>query len=140
MPQAIVSYFGASLLLSLMLLVGCGRSPATVTGVVSMDGQPLQRGNVGFAPVSGGMKATSRIQSDGSYELSTNRDSGLQLGDYQVTVVSREPGESKGSGPPMPGKTLIPIRYGRVKTSKLNYTVESGSNTINIELSSEGLK
>ena len=105
-----------------------------------MDGQPLQRGKVGFNPISGGLKATAKIQSDGSYEVSTNRDSGLQLGDYQVTVISKEAGESKNGGPPIPGKTLIPLRYGRAKSSKLSYTVESGSNTINIELSSEGLK
>lgn len=122
-------------------LVGCGGNPATVTGVVMMDGRPLNTGTVGFNPVSGGMKAVGIIQSDGSYELKTNRETGLQVGEYQTTVIALEPGEEVvHGGPPRPGKNITPKRYGSTSTSGLKFTVKQGSNVIDIELSSEGLE
>ncbi|WP_146447795.1 hypothetical protein [Bythopirellula polymerisocia] len=126
--------------LSLLFLVGCGGKPASVSGIVTMDGKPLDKGMVGFAPVSGGMRAAGKIQSDGSYTLSTNRDSGLETGDYKATVVSREPGvEPPQGGPPMPGPYITPRKYAIDSTSGLQFNVEKGNNTIDIELSSEGL-
>ncbi|QEG36418.1 hypothetical protein Pr1d_37320 [Bythopirellula goksoeyrii] len=123
-----------------LLLVGCGGKPASVSGTVTLDGKPLERGVVGFAPVNGGMRAAGMIQSDGSYVLSTNRDSGLETGDYLTTVSSREPGTVPAQGgPPMPGPYITPRRYAISSTSGLQFKVEKGSNTIDIELSSEGL-
>ena len=124
-----------------LVFVGCGGNPASVTGLVTIDGEPLERGKVGFTPTSGGMKATGKIDSSGYYELRTNRESGLQVGEYEATVISTEPGiVEPGGGPPMPGKSLIPKRYGRTRTSELRFSVTSGANTINIELSSEGME
>lgn len=124
-----------------MTVVGCGGKPATVTGVVSMDGKPLERGTVGFMPTQGGMLAAGIIQPNGSYQLKTNRDAGLDVGEYQVTVSSREPGkEDPNGGPPMPGPYITPRRYARASTSGLKYQVTKGSNEIDIDLSSEGLK
>ena len=128
------------LLSTLVTLLGCGGNPATVTGIVTIDGEPLERGKVGFTPLSGGLKAIGKIESNGNYELSTNRESGLQVGEYLATVISTEPGVmDPDGGPPMPGKSLIPKRYGRVRTSDLSFSVKGGSNTIDIALSSEGL-
>ncbi len=130
-----------STLLTLLFLVGCGGKPASVSGVVTLDGGPLERGTVGFAPTGGGMRAAGIIQSDGSYTLKTNREKGLEVGDYLVTVASREPGaEDPNGGPPMPGPYITPRHYAIAKTSGLQFNVEKGSNTINIELSSEGLE
>jgi hypothetical protein len=87
------------------------------------------------------MRAASSIAADGSYELKTNRESGLDVGEYRVTVSSREPGEEpKHGGPPMPGPYITPRSYAVASTSGLTYQVEAGSNDINIELSSEGLE
>jgi hypothetical protein len=123
-------------LLTLLTLVGCGGKPAKVSGVVTLDGKPLERGMVGFAPIDGGMRAAGMIQSDGSYTLSTNRESGLDTGEYLTTVVSREPGvENPQGGPPMPGPYITPRHYAIAKTSELRFQVEAGSNTIDIELS-----
>ena len=124
------------LLLALLFLGGCGGKPARVSGVVTLDGKPLERGMVGFAPTGGGMRAAGIIQSDGSYTLSTNRESGLETGEYLTTVVSREPGvENPQGGPPMPGPYITPRHYAIAKTSGLRFQVERGSNTIDIELS-----
>lgn len=124
------------LLMSLQFLGGCGGKPARVSGLVTLDGKPLERGVVGFAPSGGGMRAAGIIQSDGSYTLSTNRDTGLETGEYLTTVVSREPGvESPQGGPPMPGAYITPRHYAIAKTSGLRFNVEKGSNTIDIDLS-----
>ena len=122
----------------LVSTAGCGGKPARVSGAVSVDGQPLEQGTVFFAPTEGGMRASGIIQSDGSYTIKTNRDSGLEVGDYNVGVVSRELTWPNPGGPPMPGDYLAPKKYGNPKTSGLRYTVERGSNEINLELTSDG--
>lgn len=127
------------LLLGLLLaaLTGCGGKPATVSGVVTLDGKPLQRGTVGFTPVASGMRAAGVIDSDGRYSLSTNRDAGLEIGEYAVTVVSREPGPDNAQGPPMPGPYITPQHYAVESTSGLKFKVDGGSNTIDIALTSD---
>lgn len=131
--------FNLVTLLSLLVLVGCGGKPATVSGTISVDGNALDQGTVTFTPVAGGMRASAIIQGDGSYEVMTNRDVGLDVGEYAVAVVSREVIIGKG-GPPMPGKYLAPKRYGKTKTSGLQYSIEKGTNVIDIDLSSEDSK
>lgn len=129
------------LFLIVVSLVGCGGNPAKVSGVVTLNGEPLSRGSVGFTPIAGGMKAVGVIQSDGNFELKTNRERGLQFGEHQATVVALEPGKvDPHGGPPIPGKHITPKRYGNTKTSGLQFNVEKGRNTIDIELSSEGLE
>jgi len=130
---------GLCLSLALAYLVGCGGKPARVSGIVTVDGKPLEQGTVAFSPASGGMRATGIIQGDGSYEIRTNRESGLDIGEYAVAVSSRELLFHGGPDqPPMPGKYLAPKRYGKTQTSGLRFSVKKGSNSINIELSSEG--
>jgi len=133
------NYVKLVLLLSLIpYIVGCGGKPASVTGVVTLNGEPLAHGTVGFAPTGPGLRAASEIQSDGTYELQTNREAGLDVGEYAVTVASREPGQKDpNGGPPMPGPFITPRQYAVASTSGLKYQVESGSNEINIELTGE---
>ena len=126
------------LILILASTVGCGGRPARVSGVVSVDGKPLDRGKVSFSPTSSGQMAVSIIQDDGSYELMTNRERGLEIGDYRVSIVSREMDQTDDGGPPMQGKYLAPKRYSTPSTSGLQFSVEAGSNTIDIDLTSEG--
>ncbi|MAT69095.1 MAG: hypothetical protein CMJ58_06170 [Planctomycetaceae bacterium] len=128
----------ASLLAALLLsAAGCGGREATVEGVVTLDGQPVTTGSVSFMPASGGQKAVGVIDESGHYELMTNQDTGLDAGQYVATVTARERGESDGSGPPLPGKYLVPMKYSLPNRSGLNYTVEAGSNTIDITLTSD---
>jgi hypothetical protein len=135
LPFAAAVWLGAA---SLLLVAGCGGKPATVSGTITLDGTPLARGSVAFTPVNGGQKATGVIASDGSYSLNTNRDVGLDVGEYRTTVVSREPGKvDKYGGPPLPGKYLSPKRYANGATSGLQYNVTKGHNSIDIELTSK---
>lgn len=127
-----------ALILTVLLLAGCGGKPAKVSGVVTLDGEPLTRGIVGFSPSVKGQKAVGIINSDGSYELSTNRDKGLEIGEYIATVVSRARGKlDEHGGPPLPGKYLAPKKYSNTTTSGLRFEVRKGSNSINLELTSD---
>src|SRR5688572_19526894 len=81
-----------ALALATVVSLGCGGSGASVSGVVTLDDKPLERGTVSFTPTAGGKRATGVIDSDGGYELSTNRDAGLAAGEYSAMVVSRQPG------------------------------------------------
>jgi hypothetical protein len=124
-----------------LAMVGCGGVyDASVHGVVMLDSSPISRGTVSYSPTNGGPSAYGRIDSDGTYFLRTGREEGIPSGQYEVTVVANEPPmekRSKSGGPPQAGKLITPAWYRSAKTSGLSYTVESGSNEINIDLSSE---
>lgn len=123
---------------------GCGsKHGAKVEGHVTLDGQPLPAtclGSVAFYPSSGGPPAMGRIDEDSNYTLSTGREPSLPPGDYKVTVAANEPPSTlvatNGLAPP-PGKPITPPRYRQSRTSGLQYTVDSGSNEINLELTSK---
>ncbi|RIK82206.1 MAG: hypothetical protein DCC67_07480 [Planctomycetota bacterium] len=119
--------------------MGCGGVyDSTVSGVVSLGGAPLSSGAVAFIPDAGGPTAYAQIDSSGRYDVFTGKEPGLPSGSYTVTVVARKPPateRSKLGGPPPPGEALTPGWYGEQQSTPLKYTVEPGSNEINIELS-----
>lgn len=132
------SLFG---LASALLLTGCGGPyNASVSGIVSLDEQNLERGTVAFFPTAGGPPAYGQIESDGSYTVRTGREDGIIAGEYQVTVAANEPPatqRSKSGGPPPPGKSITPIWYRSQQTSGLSITVEPGNNEIDLPLSND---
>lgn len=118
-------------------LTGCGGAyDSSVAGVVTLDGNPLPRGTVAFNPEKTGPPAYGQINSSGNYTVMTGREEGLSAGNYVVTVVANdlpsEPG--KDGGPPPAGKPISPAWYRSKESSGLSFTVESGSNEINLEL------
>ena len=121
-----------------LTLTGCGNSlGSSVTGTVSLDGKPLATGGVSFHPEGGGPVATARILEDGSFALKTGQQHSLPAGDYRVTVMAVEvvPPKSKYHVP-MPGKQLVPVRYGDLKQTDLRASVKPGSNVVALELKS----
>ena len=128
-----LTLFGAAL--------GCGGGNlgAEVSGNVSLDGEPIGPGAVIFAPVGGEENpATGAIQTDGSYFLKTSQERGLRPGKYMVALQINEiPTDlAPGQRDMRPAKSRIPLKYMDVKTSGLEFDVDEGSNTINIEMSS----
>jgi hypothetical protein len=121
-----------------LLLTGCGGTyDATVSGIITLDGNPLPRGTVCFNPDADGPSAYGLIQSDGKYTLATGREEGLPSGAYTVTVVANEQSVEKTPGAiPTPGKPISPSWYRNKNSSPLKYNLEAGSNQIDISLTS----
>jgi len=121
----------------IVMLVGCNRGSqeSQVSGSVTLDRSRIGPGMVVFAPVEGGKPATGSIESNGSFTLNTSREPGLAAGRYKVAVSIRElPENVKRSDQIPPGKLLIPEKYEQSTTSGLEYEVEPGQNSIDIDL------
>jgi hypothetical protein len=132
----------AGVLLSLIALAGCGdenplgRLP--VTGTVSLDGKPLERGSVSFEPLGGGTSSGSTIAAG---EFAIREEKGLPPGRYRVRVYSASaetapedqlPGES---GPPH--KDLIPKTWNANSEQQVEVT-EGGENAFNFDIKTSG--
>lgn len=132
------------------LLAGCGSGieVAPVTGHVTLDGQPVTRGEITFFPAEG-PPALGAIQADGVYAVSTaGAGEGAVPGHHLVTIMATEmtgipPGRDE-MHPAQQHKSvqaakmvwLVPQKYSRPQTSGLTADVKAGQNTIDFKLSS----
>jgi hypothetical protein len=119
-----------------LVAAGCGQAhDATVTGVVRQGGELLTTGTVTFHPVKEGPLATGDIQGDGSYTLKTGDQNGLDSGSYKATVVATGPmpEPTAQESEPLP-KLLTAAQYGDPQTSRLQFDVKPGPNSIEIDL------
>ena len=137
--------FSKELLLVLMFVVsqtsfvGCGGSAGsdqpklgTVSGIVTMDGQPLADVIVTFTPTQG-RASNGKTDGEGKYELGYLRDTkGAVLSSHTVSITTPQ------DAPTPPGQTYkdpIPAKYNSKTTLKEEVT--EGDNTINFELVSK---
>jgi hypothetical protein len=123
-------------------LAGCGGSEfgATASGVVTLDGKPITPGFVTFAPENpADVPAVSDLDANGRFALTTNKKPGLVPGKYRVAIQAFRPPTNVTPGERLmtPSERLIPDKYFSVDTSGLEFTVDPGANTINLELTSK---
>jgi hypothetical protein len=122
-------------------VAGCGGAyDATVSGMVTLDGNIVPRGTLAFHPVAGGPAAYARIEENGGYVVRTGREESLPPGEYFVTVAANEPptvAQTAQGGPPPPGKPITPAWYASKDSSGLKVVVESGDNELDLELNSQ---
>ena len=135
----------AAACLIVTLVAGCnsGTFDADVSGTITLDGKPVAPGVVSFSAVERGKNASrGKIDSQGRYFLVTRHERGIDPGDYRVAVLVYEKGDPPGPGERAPANLppLVPEKYLSVDTSGLAFTVEPGSNTIDIALTSDGGK
>ena len=116
-----------------MLLVaagGCDDRPKRVSvgGVVLLDGKPLDRGQILFVP-EGGRPSNSKIQQDGSFELSCFEDEdGALLGKHRVAVSAKTVITEDNV------KWHAPSQYANYMTSGLTVEVTESVDDLVIEL------
>jgi hypothetical protein len=138
-----------SIVLSALLLLltsGCGSSGpefVPVTGVVTLDGQPVAEAGVLFTPVEGGRPGRAGTDSQGQFVISTFKTGdGLLVGKYAVTVAKVETAAVPlVDGLPTPSaragqKWLLPKKYAATKTSGLSVEVKTAMKPVALELSS----
>jgi len=127
-----------------VLLSGCGGELASVTGAVTLDGQPLAGGpttrvTVAFLPESGaGVPATALANESGEYEMATGGQQGIKPGVYLVAISATEliPAKSETGMPS--GRRLTPPQYADPKQSGFRVEVKPGSNEFDFNLRSDG--
>jgi hypothetical protein len=132
----------ASLVVLLSAVVGCGDRLATVTGTVTLDGQPLRRGpelvgTVQFVPENGGVTATAYLDENGQYTLTSGSRQGTQPGRYLIAVSATKiiPADTEGGA--ASGRPATPRRYADPMESGFAVEVVPGRNTFDFPLSSK---
>lgn len=142
--------------LAVSFIVGCGgdAKPApdpsvSVSGIVTMDGKPLDRATVTFLPVSGtkqGNGGSGVTDSAGKYELSSQVGNvaviGTPPGKYTVMIskmVKPDGSVADAMEPPMmsAAREVVPLQYSDFATSILSETVSSSGGTFNFDLKSK---
>jgi hypothetical protein len=163
LDHQLVRRFQVSLTVSaVVVLSSCGTEDAfgkryPVSGKVTYNGNPLEKGTINFFPDDPrGMGAAGVIE-NGAYALSmAGGNDGARAGKYKVTVTAKEDSTakakadfekaSKGSGQEFvprqfvanaqaKAKSLIPTGYSDVKTTTLTAEVLEKTNTLDFKLS-----
>jgi hypothetical protein len=89
-----------ALLFAIVWVTGCGPSLKPVTGVVKLDGNPVEGATVSFISDDGKNVFTGFTDSSGSFKLANSENkAGVVPGNYKVTVVKR---------PSMGGEAMMP--------------------------------
>lgn len=128
-----------------LMLVGCGDGTSPIEnrvscrGLVTLDGNPLPHGMVGFEPVDPdtGWSATGTIK-DGRFEMVTTASaSGAVIGKYRVRVLSEGLDSTGPDGKLQRPKSLIPEKYNDISRSGLEVEVTSDMKPIELKLLSK---
>jgi hypothetical protein len=120
---------------------GCGPDGpdiASVEGVVTLDGKPLEGAQVLFVPEKG-RPAVGKSDASGRYRMEyTESRTGAIPGKSRVEITTWAPGYMNEAGERVPGvKEVVPARYNRDTT--LEFDVQPGTaNVANFELESKG--
>lgn len=133
MVRVQVCRFAAAVLL--VVLFGCGSGRHPVQGRVTFeDGSPLAEGMVIGEMSEGDRKVNARgnIQSDGTFAWGTEKPGdGAKPGKYQVTVLTRELGETEKAQGMLP---LIDGKFAKFETSNISIEVKEGRNELPIQV------
>lgn len=117
-------------LLVMVGVSGCGGSGfGDVSGIVTLDGEPLENALVQFKPEQGPRPSQARTDGEGFYELNyTRSQSGAVTGMHEVIISTYD----EDAGRP----ELVPMKY-NVDT-ELTVEVEEGHNQVDFGLDSDG--
>ncbi|QEL15936.1 hypothetical protein [Limnoglobus roseus] len=128
---------GGALVVVFLSLVGCsdgGPKVVPVSGIVTIDGQPLTYGHIQVLP-TGWRPASSRIGSDGRFMLTTTvSGDGCAVGTHPVAILAGESISTEAT------KWHAPKKYADSKTSNLTVTITGPTNDLKVELTWSGGK
>lgn len=123
-------------LFAAIAVAGCSRGPevGSVSGVVTLDGKPLESANILFTPKEGGRASAAMSDSQGKYTLKYTQDiDGALIGKHVVTITTA--GEYyDDEGNEHEREELVPDFYNNADVYV--FTVDAGANVINLELDS----
>lgn len=125
-----------------LTFIGCGTADdtpdlGTVSGLVTLDGEPVANAKIVFKPLGGGRISTAVSNDGGGYTLEyKNNTPGAKVDRHRVSVRT---GREADGLPQMEGyvpavKETIPEKY--IIKSELEVEVQAGDNTIPLDLTS----
>jgi hypothetical protein len=122
-----------------LAICGCGRTGPElgyVTGIVTLDGEPLPDAEITFHPeTQGGSISIGSTNESGEYEMKfTRHREGAMLGKHLVQITTAL--ERFEGGRMIRAKERVPVKYNQ--RSELTATVEPGNNSIDFKLMSDG--
>jgi hypothetical protein len=124
-----------SILLVLVLFIGCSKGNSVTGKVTLSDGNPLTRGEVFFSTST--FVAAGMIQPDGTYSIrANNMKEGIPPGKYSVTVKAYEDVQNNPDGMMenlKPATSILDTKYTSPATSGLTCEVK-GSMTFDISV------
>lgn len=128
-PSARTACRFASLALSVVFLAGCGGAQfGSVSGKVTLDGEPLAGATVEFSP-EGGSPAYGVTDEQGRYTLLFSADQkGAAVGQHRVRIFSFNEGRPRE-------KERVPVKYNR--QSDLVRDVKRGQQTFDFDLTTK---
>jgi hypothetical protein len=149
----------------LLCLPGCTSDPnrpRKLSGVVTLDGKPVENAIVTFNPIGTGRTANGKTGPDGTFHLTTRSDGdGVIPGHYKATVILVPPGsrdedaiarmnpsEAMGKAMANMGKTMeaqkkfqekspVPSAYSEVGETPLEYDVPVPGGSVELALRSD---
>jgi len=152
-------FVALAILASTVLFVGCGGAKVKtqmVTGVVKLDGTPIEGAAVTFVPATGTLGAYGITNASGVYTLTTQggaEGKGAVEGEYKVGITKQEnvaptptqdeinkaseEGRDITKEYPTEWKDVVPSKYSAPDLSGLTATVKKGKNTVDFELTTE---
>lgn len=123
-------------------VTGCGPGGpdiASVEGIVTMDGKPLEDCTVVFSAESGGRPAGAKTDADGKYVLNFSGGRQGAIPGPNIVRITMASGPYEGEdGKMIPARPeTVPAKYNSM--SELKFTVVDGEkNTANFDLDSKG--
>jgi hypothetical protein len=126
------------LLIALPLVSACGPSTGTVSGAVTIDGEPLSGGVISYVPAEGGGAPTTAHIEAGKYELTTS--TGKKFVQISAPIVVGKRKEYEGPDAPLVEITdeRLPPKYN--SQTELTFDVVAGWNTKDFTLATDRKK
>jgi hypothetical protein len=126
------------LLSALPLLNACGTSTGTVTGSITIDGEPLSSGVISFVPAEGSGTPTTSNVAGGKYELTTS--TGKKFVQISAPIVVGKRKEYEAPDAPLVEITdeRLPPKYN--SQTELTFEVKPGRNSNDFALTTDRKK
>jgi hypothetical protein len=125
-------------LASLLTALGCGGEDAERVPVFPVEGKlifgsAIPAGAITLHPVASGnasaLRPTALVAPDGSFKFTTyDQADGAPVGDYVLTAHWFK--AVKQAGEVLPGRNVLPTKYGTPQTSGLEVSVAAGLNQL----------
>jgi len=125
----------ALVVLALAAIVGCGDGKSSVSGTVTMDGEPVKSGAITFTRTDGELVREGAVIQDGNFRASVPAGTyKLELTGQKVVSVRKQKGfDGKDEEVPIT-EELFPEQYNT--KSVLTEAVKPGTRTMKLDLKS----